>query len=176
MTDDRVDRLWAVHQIQQLAYRYAYAFDSRDVEALQALWAETDTPASPPEIDIHTIREDFDQWLYGLGPSVLAVCNHVIDFDDDDPDRATGAVYTLALIDMGEQYVEQAVLYHDRYVRRDGRWLFEARRHMLWFGEVQPTNPFRQEPANWPASPIGKGTLPDELASYQEFQAARPSA
>jgi len=163
-------------RVRQLAYRYAYAFDSREVEALKTLWAETDTPASAPEIDIHTVRHDFDQWLYGLGPTVLAVCNHIVDFDAADPDRATGVVYTLASIDMGEQYVEQAVLYHDRYVRRGGRWLFEARRHMLWFGEVQPSNPFRQEPANWPASPVGRGTLPDELPSYQRFAAARPGS
>ena len=176
MYDDRLDRLWAAHEIRQLAYRYAFAFDSRDVEALRSLWAETDTPAEPPEIDIHTIRNEFDQWLYGLGPTVLAVCNHLIEFDQQDGDRARGTVYTLACIDMGERYVEQAVLYQDRYVRRDGRWLFEARRHMLWFGEVQGTNPFRQEAANWPASPIGRGTLPDELPSYQRFQPQRPSA
>src|SRR3954454_20694223 len=43
---------------RQLAYRYAYAFAARDVEALETLWADTDTPASAPEIDIHTVRHD----------------------------------------------------------------------------------------------------------------------
>src|SRR5918995_2313938 len=100
-TDDpRLDRLWSAHEIEQLAYRYAFAFDSRDVEALGALWAETDSPAGPPEIDIHSVRNDFDHWLYGLGPTVLAVCNHIIEFEEDHGDRARGSVYCLAQIDM----------------------------------------------------------------------------
>jgi SnoaL-like domain len=171
MEDNRLDRLWALHEIQQLAYRYAFAFDSRDLEALAALWAETDSPAEAPEIDIHTVREDFDQWLYGLGPTVLAVCNHIIEFDDDA--NARGSVYCLGQIDMGERFIDQSILYQDRYVRRDGRWLFLVRRHMLWFGQPRPEHPLEQEPANWPASPVGRGTLPDELASYRRFQESR---
>ncbi len=168
MDENRLDRLWSVHEIQQLAYRYAFAFDSRDVDALATLWAETDTPAQAPEIDIHTVREDFDQWLYGLGPTVLAVCNHIVEFDDDD--NARGSVYCLAQIDMGERFIDQSILYEDRYVRRGGHWLFLVRRHMLWFGQPRADHPLRQEPANWPASPVGRGTLPDELASYRRFQ------
>ena len=133
--DRRLDRLWSAHEIEQLAYRYAFAFDSRDVEALGKLWAETETPASPPLIDIHSVRNDFDQWLYGLGPTVLAVCNHIIEFDDADADSAEGSVYCLAQIDMGDRFIDQSILYQDRYVRRDGRWLFLVRRHMLWFGQ-----------------------------------------
>jgi hypothetical protein len=172
--DRRLDRLWSAHEIGQLAYRYALAFDSRDVEALGSLWAETDTPANPPEIDVHSVRNDFDQWLYGLGPTVLAVCNHVIDFDDEDADSAEGSVYCLAQIDMGDRFIDQSILYQDRYVRRDGRWLFLVRRHMLWFGQPRASHPFDQEPANWPASPVGRGTLPDELPSYQRFKESAP--
>jgi hypothetical protein len=82
MDDPRLERLWAINEIQQLAYRYAFAFDSRDVDELASLWAETERSASPPEIDIHTVRDEFDQWLYGLGPTVLAVCNHIIEIDN----------------------------------------------------------------------------------------------
>ena len=171
MDDKHLDRLWAVHEIQQLAYRYAFAFDSRDVEELMSLWAETDTPARAPEIDLHTVRNDFGQWLHGLGPTVLAVCNHIIELEDAD--NARGSVYCLAQIDMGDRFVDQSILYQDRYVRRGGRWLFLVRRHMLWFGQPRPAHPLRQEPANWPASPVGRGTLPDELPSYRHFLESR---
>jgi SnoaL-like domain len=171
MDDPRLERLWAINEIQQLAYRYAFAFDSRDVDELASLWAETERSASPPEIDIHTVRDEFDQWLYGLGPTVLAVCNHIIEIDDAD--NAHGSVYCLAQIDMGERFIDQSILYQDRYVRRNGRWLFEVRRHMLWFGQPRAEHPLRQEPANWPASPVGRGTLPGELASYRRFQESR---
>lgn len=171
MTEPTLERLWAMHEIQQLAYRYAYAFDSRDVAALGALWLETESPLRYPDIDIHTVRGSFDQWLEGLGPTVLSVTNHLIDLRGDDD--ATGVVYCRAQIDMGESYVEQAVLYHDVYARDEGAWLFRSRRHMLWFGEERPDNPFRLPPANWPASPVGSGTLPDELPSYRAFLASR---
>ena len=31
MDDGRLERLWAIHEMEQLAHRYAFAFDSRDV-------------------------------------------------------------------------------------------------------------------------------------------------
>jgi SnoaL-like protein len=167
-------RIWSVHEIRQLAYRYAYAFDSRDVPLLESLWEETDEPAAYPEMDIHTIRGEFDQWLNGLGPTVLSVTNHLVDFEGDD--HARGVVYCLAQIDLGDRFVEQSVLYHDRYARRGGTWRFVTRRHMLWFGQAHDDNPFRLPPANWPASPIGRGTLPEELPSYQRFQAGDAAA
>lgn len=171
MTEPTLERLWAVHEIGQLAYRYAYAFDSRDVPALRSLWLETDEALPYPHIDIHTIRESFDQWLDGLGPTVLSVTNHIIDLHDAD--KASGIVYCTAQIDLGETFVEQAVLYQDDYARRDGSWLFRSRRHLLWFGEERADNPFRLPAANWPASPVGRGTLPDELESYRRFIASR---
>jgi hypothetical protein len=171
MTDSEhtLARVAAMLDIQQLAYRYALAFDSRDLEMLHGLWHE-DVPRLPyPDINIHTVREDFDQWLYGLGPSVLNVGNHVIDILDED--HATGSVYCQVQMDAGEQYVEQAILYQDRYVRAGGRWLFEVRRHLLWFGTASTENPFKQAPANWPASTFGRGTLPEDFASYQALRA-----
>ena len=174
MTEPSVELLWAAHEIRQLAYRYAYAFDSRDVPALRALWLETDRPLPYPHIDIHTVRNAFDRWLDGLGPTVLSVTNHLIDLDG--PARASGVVYCRAQIDMGERYVEQAVLYQDDYARHEGAWLFRSRRHLLWFGEERPDNPFRLPPANWPASPVGRGTLPEELPSYRRFLASRGRA
>jgi hypothetical protein len=176
-TDDlaaTLARVVARQDIQQLAYRYALAFDSRDLELLHSLWYEDVERVPYPNINIHTVREEFDQWLYGLGPSVLTVGNHVIDLADAD--HATGSVYCQVQMEMGDSYVEQSILYQDRYVRHHGRWLFEVRRHLLWFGTVSDQNPFRQPPANWPASTYGRGTLPADFPSYQAFQQRSPSS
>lgn len=166
--DDRLDRLWAVHEIRQLAYRYAYAFDSRDLGALHGLWARDVERLPYPDITYHTVREDFDQWLFGLGVSVLSVTNHLIDFDDAD--HAHGSVYCQVQMQLGDDFVDQSILYQDEYVREGGRWLFHHRRHLLWFGATRPENPLDLPAANWPQSPVGRGTLPEELDSYQAFR------
>jgi hypothetical protein len=156
--DPRVDALWAVHEIRQLAYRYALAQDFRDRELLLSLWAETDEPATTPDIDVHTVRSEAERW-FRKGPTVHLVANHVVDVTSED--EATGSVYCWAQLDLGEEFVDQAILYRDRYVRRDGRWLFLVRRHLLWYGAARERNPIRQAPATWPRGYVGRGSLPD---------------
>lgn len=173
-TEGSLARLVAVHQIQQLAYRYSLAFDSRDLSMLHSLWIEDVERLEYPDINIHTVREEFDRWLYDLGATIQFASNHVIEFQDDT--HATGILYAQDQIDMGEQYVDQAVLYHDRYAIQDGRWLFERRRHLLFYGQDRGRNPFRQELAKWPDGALGRGTLPEDFASYRELRARRPRA
>jgi hypothetical protein len=166
-----VHRLTAVHEIRQLAYRYAYAVDFRDLAMYRGLWAPNDPPAEPPEIDIHAAERMITEWPE-RGPSVLFVCNHLIDFDDDD--HARGSVYCIVQVGWGERFIDQSIMYQDRYVHHERRWLFRTRRHLMWFGAARATHPFRQRAANWPASPTGRGTLPEEIESYRGFQGGGP--
>jgi hypothetical protein len=161
------DRLWAVHEIRQLAYRYALAQDSRDMELLLSLWAETPEPAEPPVIDVHTVRSEAARW-FRKGATIHFVGNHLIDLAG--PDEASGTVYCWAALDFGDEFVDQAILYQDRYVRHDGRWLFLTRRHLLWYGIERDRNPMRQEPATWPRGYTGRGPLPEELPSYRAWR------
>ena len=165
--DPRLEELWAVHEIRQLAYRYAYAQDARDHELLLSLWAETDVPVTIPDIDVHTVRREAERW-FRKGPTVHFVGNHVIDLEG--PDSASGSVYCWAQLDLGAAFVDQSILYQDRYVRRDGRWRFLTRRHLLWFGQQRAENPIHQPPATWPAGYVGRGTLPDALPSYRAWR------
>ncbi|MGH2939162.1 MAG: nuclear transport factor 2 family protein [Solirubrobacterales bacterium] len=165
--DQRVARLWATKEIQQLAYSYAYGFDMRDIDLLRSLWAKTDEPAPAPILDGHVVNmPDFEQWLE-MGPSVLFVGNHRIVFDDDE--NAHGAVYTIVQVETGGKFVDQSIFYQDRYTLQDGRWLFVDRDHQMWFGQVREQNPYEQSPANWPESTVGSGTVPYSLESYQRF-------
>jgi SnoaL-like domain len=157
MESAAADRLWAVHQIQQLAYGYAHAFAVRDRELMVSLWDETESPVRLPSLDIHRIRRDIDRWWNTLVTVLLYVTNHLIEFDDDQ--RARGNVHCLGQIDLGHQYVDQTILYRDRYVRRDDRWLFETREHLLWFGQERERHPLRQPPARWPRRQIGLGVM-----------------
>jgi hypothetical protein len=164
----RVDRLWAVHEIRQLAYSYAYGLDSRDLELMRSLWADTDTPVQLPDMDGHYVRSsEFDRW-FDLGPTILFVGNHRIIFEDDD--HASGTVYCIVQMELDGAFVDQTILYQDRYVRQYGRWLFGSRRHLLWFGAVRDGNPFDQPPANWPEGVYGRGTLPEDFESYRRYK------
>lgn len=165
-TTQQLARLWAVHEIRQLVYRYAYTFDSRDYDEYRALWAETDEPAQMPVLDGHFFRSpEFVEAASALGPTILFVGNHLIDFEDDD--HASGKVYCLCQQEEDGVFIDQSILYRDRYVRQDGRWLFESREHLLFFGQARDSNPYDQAPANWPESTVGRGTLPDDFATYR---------
>jgi hypothetical protein len=41
---------------------------------------------------------------------------------------------------------------------------------LIWFGQNRASDPFPQQPARWPASPTGRGALPEEVASYRDFR------
>ena len=157
---DPTELLLAHLEIRQLAYRYAYAQDFRDAALLLSLWLETAEPAPYPDIDIHTVRAEHERW-FRKGPTVHFVGNHIIELDD--PDHAHGSVYCTAQLDLGEEFVDQSILYQDTYVRHEGMWLFQRRRHLLWFGQARAENPIHQEPDGWPKTYTGRGVLPDAL-------------
>lgn len=150
---DRTDQLWAIHEIRQLAYKYAYACDTRDFDLMLSLWVPTDIPAVLPDIDIHRMR-DLNARLADVGASTFFIGNHLIELDGED--RAHGSVYCMVYVDQGN-FLEQAIIYQDHYERHQGKWLFLKRAHLLWWGQERTPNPMQQPPANWPMSQIGAG-------------------
>ena len=162
MTDQPTDleRLLAAEQIRQLAYSYAFAVDSRDRELLESLWAEPANEVEYPDMNLHTVRRDHPRW-FNKGPTVHFVGNHLIYVDDRD--HAHGKVYCWAQLDLVDEFVDQSILYEDRYVRHEGQWLFLQRRHMLWFGQARAENPISQPDDQWPVRHVGRGNLPAVL-------------
>lgn len=154
--EQRLDRLESLHEIRQLPYRYALAFDSRDREAFLALWAPVDEPVTFPDIDGAIVAESVDHF-FRHGPSVMFVGNHLIDFVDAD--HANGSVYAWPQVAMQDGFVDQIVLYEDRYVRVDGRWRFAVRRHLLVYGQRRAEDPFSLPAANWPSGQVGRGVV-----------------
>ncbi len=165
-TEQQIARLWAIQEIGQLAHRYAHAFAVRDRELMLSLWADTDEPVRLPAIDGHRLRSDVDRWFSGLGTVLLHVTNHIIDFQGED--EATGEVHCLGQIDLGHQFVDQTILYRDRYLRTADGWRFHCRSHLLWFGQEREHHPLRQPPAHWPRRQVGRGLLVDEPARAHE--------
>ena len=168
MTD--TERLLAIVEIQQLAHRYAVYLDARDLDELVALYVP-DVRVTRESSGRDALRADFDRSLRAIGATFLQVGNHVVDFADDT--HATGIVYTRGEIQDGgpdsARWIIHAIQYHDSYERRDGRWLFARRKHLLVYGADLGANPLTLSAANWPSNQTGRGTVPWSLATWQRF-------
>lgn len=166
---ERLRRLEAYAQIRQLAVRYAAAMDRRDADALVRLYVD-DVRVGGGRTGREALREAyFGDALRRLTISTLHVGTHVIDLDEQRPDRARGTVYTLGQIMAGDRWIRQAICYTDRYAERDGEWLFVTRNHELFYGADHDRRPNDLPPANWPDSDTGTGTLPYAWPTWRGF-------
>ena len=166
-TDDPgVERLLAYEEIRQIVARYAVATDARDLDALVALFVD-DVQVGREQRGRAALRGFFDRTLRDVGITILNVGTHVIDFVDED--RARGVVYCRGEIQVGNQWIVQAIQYRDDYERRAGHWYFARRRHLLWYGREVGTSPLGLAPANWPEHHTGTGELPDEWPTWRAF-------
>lgn len=169
---DVVARLVAHDQIRLLTARYALAIDSRDIEALVELFV--------PDVRVgrrtgrEALRKDFETSLAAVGVTILNVGTQVIELVDAS--HAIGQVYCTGEVQVGEEWVRQAIRYRDSYECLDGRWLFVRRVHELWYGVVIEPNPLEQSEANWPTSAIGRGTLPASWPTWARFWEAATEA
>ena len=169
---DPVERLVAHDEIRMLASRYAVAVDSRDLDALVALFVD-DVRVGRDATGRDALRESFRRSLSAVGVTILHVGTHVVDVTG--PDDATGLVYCLGQVADNDRWIHQSILYRDVYARRAGRWLFVRRVHELWYGQASPSNPLDQPPADWPAHPDGRGTVPGSFPTWHAFWSPPPT-
>ena len=158
---EQLDRLASYEAIRQLVYRYAVAVDARDTTAVAAMFVE-DVQVAPGVTGRAALAASYDEMLAAQVASILNVGNHVIDFDDAD--HARGIVYCRAEIDAGDEWIVQQIVYHDRYERHGGRWLFRGRRHLLFYGGDMLTRPNTLPPADKPEYGTGRGSAAGSLA------------
>ncbi|OWY60028.1 hypothetical protein B7486_71410, partial [cyanobacterium TDX16] len=105
---DALQRLVAHEEIRQLAARYAVAIDSRDLDALVALFVP-DVQVGAHVQGREALRGFFDRTLRDVGVTVLHLGGHVIELDDAE--HAQGTVYCRGGIQHGDRWIEQAIAY-----------------------------------------------------------------
>jgi ketosteroid isomerase-like protein len=179
--DARVRRLEAATAIRELPPRYAAAFARLDLDALVDLYV--------PDVVLHSgavgrgaLRAYFERSFAGAGPGkglhtvILHNGNHIVEFDGPSAAgtaAARGSVYChgeMQLMD-GSRYT-QAIVYTDVYAQVGNEWYFGAQRvHELIYGTPPLTRPNGLPDAHWPASQIGRGSLPAGWPSWQAFWA-----
>jgi hypothetical protein len=157
-------------EIRQLAYRYALAIDSRDLDLLVSLFVP-DVRVGRELRGRPALRAFFAESLSAIGVSILFVGNHLVDFDTRE--SAHGVVYCRGQIQDGARWIEQAIQYRDHYALHDGAWLFTRRDHLLWYGVESNLRPLDQPAANWPEHHTGRGTLPEAWPSWGAFWKGR---
>jgi hypothetical protein len=162
----RVERIEAHLAIQQLPIRYAMAVDARDIDA----WVN----CFRPDVDMgrhgagrDALRRYIEPMMRRFYRSVHLICGHRVDFDERNPDRATGAVYCRAEHEVGEQWIVMAICYFDEYARLDGEWFFSRRRERHWYAADVTRTPQSVGFAGWTGS--SQPLLPAEFPSWTTF-------
>jgi SnoaL-like domain len=163
----KVDALWSIHEIRQLAYRFALAHDSRDMPEMERIFISAAEALAFPDFNLANVRSTLPAYWRVAGPTMLFVANHIVNLIDQD--HGTGSVYCLAKLDIGGSWIEQAILYEDAYERQGEVWRFAKRRHLLWYGIELPERPFEQRKTQWPAGATGRGSLPEDFEAWRDF-------
>lgn len=167
-TSKRLEWAADVIEIQQLAYRYAISADSKNPEAMSALFVD---PAQLGDFTFNRaeLTERFANSFTGSPVCILNVGNHLVELDPEDADRATGTVYCRCEAEWNGKWLIQQIVYLDEYARQGGKWLFAKRHHLLFYGAPLGTSPLDMPPSDEAELTDGRGSMPGRWPSYREF-------
>jgi ketosteroid isomerase-like protein len=177
----RIRRLEDQAEIRQLVSRYCFVVDDRDLAGMADCFTADGRFRSADGVMDAQGRDAIIDQYHGrfavLGPGIHVTHDHVVEFDDDDPDRATGRVSCSAeLVRFGRPMLV-ALRYEDEYRRDDdGRWRF-ADRLLLFFYYLDARDyveglgsPLRNRAYADPAP----ADFPEQLESWERYYAEHP--
>jgi ketosteroid isomerase-like protein len=129
--EERVARLEARAEIRELVARYCFTVDARDVAGIAECFTRDGAMRSLDGAMDASGREAVVHQFHGrfavLGPSNHFTHDHLIEFDANDADRATGIVNSHAEVVRNGETLLASLRYHDEYRREEGRWRFHLR-------------------------------------------------
>ena len=139
----RLARLEARIAIRELVARYCFTVDERDIEGLGQCFARDGVMRSVDGVMNAQGREAVIAQFHGrfavLGPSNHYTHDHVIEFDANDPTRATGVLNTHAEVVRNGEFLLASLRYADTYRFEEGRWRF-AERVLSFFYYARPSD------------------------------------
>jgi ketosteroid isomerase-like protein len=129
--EQRLRRLEDREEIRELAARYTFAVDNRDLQAIEKCFAEEATFRSRDgvmnAIGREAIMEQFRGRFEVLGPGAHYGHDHVVMLDKQDGDRATGLLSSHAELYRNGKPMITSLRYEDAYARKEERWVFADR-------------------------------------------------
>ena len=128
----RIRRLEDRAAIQELGVLYGFIMDERDADGIREIFCEDATLRSEDGVfaasGIEEIVETYLGRFAQLGPTNHFSHGHVVRFNDDDSDVATGLLAGHAELDRNGVVMQVALRYKDTYRRVDGKWRFADRK------------------------------------------------
>lgn len=165
MTYD-LPRLLIHEELRQLVARYAVAVAKRDLDTVVNLFVD-DVRVAPGVVGRQHLKAFLKQGFSDTPVTMLITGTHQIDVESEN--LARGVLFCRAEMGGADVWKHQLIVYEDIYERRDGRWYFRLRKHLLVYGQEQDLRPLSQAPANWPEHEVGAGTAPMHWESWQKF-------
>ncbi|MEQ3549509.1 nuclear transport factor 2 family protein [Pseudonocardia nematodicida] len=175
--EDRIARLEARLEIEELVSRYALAADDRDLGALVACYTRDGVFDSlgGPVRGHDALRRTYRQRFAAFGPTLHTP--HRVVLDELGPEDAAGRVSGHSEIVTEDGLFVVAHRYTDRYRREDGAWRFAARVSRIVYAmplaELLTVTPGEPR-ARWPRLAPADADLPESLPSWVEFHRAPP--
>jgi hypothetical protein len=127
----RLRRLEDRAAIAELGVIYGVIMDERDEKGIRRIFCDDAVLRSQDGVfaadGIEQIVTTYLGRFAALGPTNHFSHGHVIRFDDTDPDRAIGLLFSHAEVDRNGVAMQVALRYKDVYRRVDGRWRFAER-------------------------------------------------
>jgi hypothetical protein len=168
---ERGDRIAAIVEIQQLAYRYALAVDSRDLDLLVSLFVP-DVIVGQGATGRDALRSWYGSALRAVGATIHLVANHTVDVDGE---TARGVVYCreeVEDIENGEWRVGM-LQYWDDYRRVHDEWLFNRRRVRRWYSTDALARPARGSGLGTDGPGPREVGLPEAFPTWSAFSSDR---
>jgi hypothetical protein len=164
--EERLDRLESYEQIRALAYRYALAVDTRNLDDLVSLFVE-DVQVGADKYGRAAMRAWFAKTLARFADTIHLVSNHLIEFDSAD--EAHGIVTCRDEVELKKEWRIGVIQYWDQYSRRDGVWLFTRRKLHRWYLVDALTRPSHGGGLEVDGVSLGVDQLPDAWPSWEKF-------
>ena len=171
----RLDRLESKDAIRHLVTAYAVACDEHDMPRLTSLFTEDAVFDAPNGAMVARGREAiaamFVETLKIRGPAFHWTHDVSVQIDPQDPDKATGLVYSHAETTPNGVVSLAAMKYFDDYRREAGQWRFAKR--VISFLYYVPAVEYAQGLNSEHRVVIGTERLradyPESLAAWQNF-------